>query len=63
MRVKAQQEEQQVAWHIDEWCKAVRIGRTTFYNLEGDQKPRMAKVRGRRIVCEAPDAWYERIGE
>ncbi len=48
-------------FNIKEWCKAVGIGRSSLYVLQGNLRPRMAKIGKRNIVVESPREYLDRI--
>jgi hypothetical protein len=51
----------QAGFDVLSWCVAVGVGRTTFYTLPSDQKPRSALIGTRRIVCETPSEYLARM--
>lgn len=52
--------QQRAGLSIREWCKALGLGRSTFYVLPA--KPRFVKIGRRVIVSEPPAAWLKRMG-
>ena len=43
------------------FCRSLGISRPTFYRLEGEQRPRTVKVRGRTIVAETTQEYLHRL--
>jgi len=54
-------EELKAGFAIPEWCLAVGIGRSNFYVLPGQLRPRSVKIGKRHIIIEAPKDYLERI--
>ena len=52
-----------IGWRISQFCRAAGIGRSTFYALPKEQKPRSVKMGRSRIIVEAPTVWLRRIGD
>ena len=53
--------EARAAWNIPEWCRELRLGRSTFYTLS--IRPRYIKVGKRLIVIESPADYAARIAK
>jgi hypothetical protein len=50
-----------VGWSIQEWCAALNLGRSTFYLLPAELRPKILRIGDRQIVIEAPSAYAERV--
>lgn len=54
---------ERAGWSVEEWCAAIPIGRTLFYDLPAILAPRVIKIRARTVVVESPTSWLERISD
>ena len=48
---------------IEGWTKAVGIGRTKFYALPPELRPRMVKLGTATVIVETPEEYLRRIAE
>jgi hypothetical protein len=52
---------ERAGYTVEDWCAAIPIGRTLFYELPPEIVPRSIKIAARTIVVEAPTLWLARI--
>lgn len=48
-------------WSIKEYGPLVDIGRTLYYSMPPDQRPRSVKVGRRTIIIEPPQEYLHRL--
>ncbi len=62
MKTRAQESTPSPAgWAIGDWCWASGIGRTFYYGLPENFRPRAVRIGDRVIITEQPAAWLERM--
>ena len=52
---------EKVGYAIRDWCRAVGVGKSTFYAWPAELRPLTAKVGARRIILEQPAQYLLRI--
>ena len=50
-----------VSWPILEWCKAIPMSRSKFYELPHHQRPRIVRLGGMQRIVEPPADFMRRI--
>lgn len=52
---------QSAGFPLEGWCRAIDIGRTTYYTIPDSDKPKSVMIGGRRIIIEPPADYLARI--
>ena len=50
-----------VSWPILEWCKAIPMSRSKFYELPAHQRPTIVRLGKMQRIVEPPAAYMQRI--
>ncbi|MCW5624168.1 MAG: hypothetical protein KIT73_05570 [Burkholderiales bacterium] len=49
------------ALSVNEFCHAIGIGHSSFYEMPADQQPLTVRIGRRRLVVESPTDYLERL--
>ena len=49
------------SWPVTRWCAIAGIGRTKFYALPPEQRPRSARIGAVDLIIESPTDYLERV--